>query len=227
MKPGETVLKAIKRLGGKKSANASSRWSKKRKQDKAKDEGTSSSEPASSGSSGDTEMTTDDDSQKMLVLTELADGLLHHGKMEIYNATYEKLNHILRLSLVGKGNSRVNPPIDDDDCLDMFGEQFDEKIKDPTPGASNRASNGDGHHSEVESGADVASSSDTLTGDGLMWEFKWENSDEAKVYGPHTTSEMNGWVEDGYFADGVWVRRMDQPDAPFYSSKRVDFELYL
>jgi hypothetical protein len=29
-----------------------------------------------------------------------------------------------------------------------------------------------------------------------------------------------------YFSDGVWVRKTDHPDAPFYSSRRIDFELY-
>ena len=63
--------------------------------------------------------------------------------------------------------------------------------------------------------------------DKVTWEFKWENVDEAKVYGPHSTLEMQKWVDDGYFADGVWVRRSDQPEAQFYTSKRVDFDLYL
>ena len=29
-----------------------------------------------------------------------------------------------------------------------------------------------------------------------------------------------------YFSDGVWVRRTDNPNAPFYSSVRIDFDLY-
>ena len=30
-----------------------------------------------------------------------------------------------------------------------------------------------------------------------------------------------------YFPDGVWVRKANIPDAAFYSSKRIDFDLYL
>ena len=29
-----------------------------------------------------------------------------------------------------------------------------------------------------------------------------------------------------YFPDGVWVRKANVPDAAFYSSKRIDFDLY-
>jgi len=34
------------------------------------------------------------------------------------------------------------------------------------------------------------------------------------------------WVDEGYFKDGVYCRRIDQGGAPFYNSKRIDFELY-
>ena len=34
------------------------------------------------------------------------------------------------------------------------------------------------------------------------------------------------FVSYSYFSKGVWVRRTDNPDAPFYSSARIDFELY-
>ena len=31
--------------------------------------------------------------------------------------------------------------------------------------------------------------------DAVMWEYKWENTDEAKVHGPFTSSQMSDWVE--------------------------------
>lgn len=61
---------------------------------------------------------------------------------------------------------------------------------------------------------------------GVRWEFKWENKDEAKVFGPHTNDQMVKWVNDGYFDTGVWVRDMDKAGGQFYNSKRMDFELY-
>ena len=58
------------------------------------------------------------------------------------------------------------------------------------------------------------------------WEFKWDNKDDAPVYGPHSNTEMIKWVNDGYFDVGVWVRQTDKTDAQFYNSKRIDFELF-
>lgn len=210
MQPHETVLQAIKRLGGKSSsrANASSRWIKKKKEDKAVE-----SDSASASSNEAAENNT----QKMLALTELADKLLHTGRMEIYTVTYEKLNHIIKLSGIGDRNKVA--PKDDDDCLDMFGEEFDEKVKEPKPSSSK--------DEEQLPEPNPSSAEGVIMNDDVMWEFKWENADDAKVYGPHPSAEMQRWVDDGYFSDGVWVRRADQPDAQFYSSKRVDFELYL
>lgn len=62
--------------------------------------------------------------------------------------------------------------------------------------------------------------------DDVQWEFKWQNEDAAQIYGPYSTQQMQQWTEEGYFKDGVWVRRVGQTDAPFYSSKRIDFDLY-
>lgn len=58
----------------------------------------------------------------------------------------------------------------------------------------------------------------------IEWEFKWKQEDE-KVHGPFTTEQMQNWVEDDYFKSGVYVRKTG--DENFYSSSRIDFELYL
>ncbi len=34
-------------------------------------------------------------------------------------------------------------------------------------------------------------------------------------------------MDEGYFKDGVYCRRIDQEGAQFYNSKRIDFELYI
>ena len=67
------------------------------------------------------------------------------------------------------------------------------------------------------------------TGDGLMdvmWEYKWENTGDAELYGPFTSAQMQTWVSEGYFPDGVYCRKLDPPGGQFYNSKRIDFELY-
>lgn len=58
----------------------------------------------------------------------------------------------------------------------------------------------------------------------VEWEFKWKQEDE-KVHGPFTTEQMQNWVEDDYFKSGVYVRKTG--DESFYTSSRIDFELYL
>lgn len=68
---------------------------------------------------------------------------------------------------------------------------------------------------------------DTSLDNEVMWEFKWEDKEDAKVYGPFPTSQMLQWVTDKYFENGVYVRQCNKSDAKFYSSKRIDFDLYL
>jgi hypothetical protein len=59
----------------------------------------------------------------------------------------------------------------------------------------------------------------------VMWEFKWEEK-STDIHGPHTTSQMQAWVDQGYFKRPVLVRKCGT-DGQFYNSARVDFELYL
>lgn len=86
----------------------------------------------------------------------------------------------------------------------------------------------------------------------VMWEYKWENTGDAELYGPFTSSQMQvspiclfsplpalpsvllqfcplflqTWVNEGYFPDGVYCRKLDPPGGQFYNSKRIDFDLY-
>ncbi|OWR40963.1 putative Aspartyl beta-hydroxylase [Danaus plexippus plexippus] len=48
----------------------------------------------------------------------------------------------------------------------------------------------------------------------------------AEISGPHSTEQMQKWSTDGHFKTGVWVRKYGE-DTQFYSSSRIDFELYL
>ena len=61
--------------------------------------------------------------------------------------------------------------------------------------------------------------------DEVRWEYKWKEDDE-EIHGPFTSSEMQQWVEDDYFPDGVLCRKAGAT-GQFYSSRRVDFELYI
>lgn len=59
----------------------------------------------------------------------------------------------------------------------------------------------------------------------LMWEFKW-NQDVKEIQGPFTTEQMLKWSMEGHFKTGVWVRKCGE-DSTFYTSNRIDFDLYL
>ncbi|KFM74431.1 CD2 antigen cytoplasmic tail-binding protein 2, partial [Stegodyphus mimosarum] len=197
MQPKETVQKAICRLGGKSSSsrNASSRWKKKKD---------------AVSLLADNE--TDEDYEKLQRLTSLADDIIHSGDMDIYQQTYEKLSFYVD----SKRNSEKTDPSstgDTEEALDMFGEDFDEKV-DPSKTPVQPSENSPPHEA-VDPNSEV------------MWEFKWDTSDDAKIYGPYPTSQMLHWTQEKYFDDGVLVRQVGKQDSEFYSSKRIDFELYL
>lgn len=60
----------------------------------------------------------------------------------------------------------------------------------------------------------------------VMWEYKLENADDSEVRGPHSSEQMQEKVDSGEFpASGVFVRKVGT-DGAFYTSKRIDFELY-
>ena len=64
----------------------------------------------------------------------------------------------------------------------------------------------------------------------LMWEYKWENVEYAETHGPFTSLEMLKWTDEGFFPDGVFVRKISSSDAnstAYYNSKRIDFDLYV
>lgn len=109
IKPGETVQKAIRRLGGSRSSSrsASNRWKKK------KDISESTVD----------ESTDDENYEKMQLLTRLADDIVHSGDMDIYQQTYEKMLYQVNLSSNGSGPSGISKS-----DLDMFGDDFDEKV---------------------------------------------------------------------------------------------------
>ncbi|OCT61829.1 CD2 antigen cytoplasmic tail-binding protein 2 [Xenopus laevis] len=63
--------------------------------------------------------------------------------------------------------------------------------------------------------------------DDVMWEYKWENKDGLELYGPFSSTQMQEWVDQGYFAEGVYCRRVSGSEGQFYNSHRIDFELYM
>uniref|UniRef100_A0A1A8GX64 CD2 antigen cytoplasmic tail-binding protein 2 n=1 Tax=Nothobranchius korthausae TaxID=1143690 RepID=A0A1A8GX64_9TELE len=142
------------------------------------------------------------DTEKLDRLTALADRLVGSGMFEIYQQSYEKLAFVMKSMTSKKPAVRQTKSDDEEeDELDMFGDKFDEKIGDK----------------EEE---------DNKVSDEVMWEYRWENEEKSEVYGPFTSQQMQGWVDEGYFSSGVYCRRVDQDGSQFYNSRRIDFDLY-
>uniref|UniRef100_A0A1A7Y7L0 CD2 antigen cytoplasmic tail-binding protein 2 n=1 Tax=Iconisemion striatum TaxID=60296 RepID=A0A1A7Y7L0_9TELE len=145
------------------------------------------------------------DTEKLDRLTALADRLVGSGMFEIYQQSYEKLAFMMKSMTSKKPAVRQKKSDDEEeDELDMFGDKFDEKI---------------GEKSDDKE-------EDNQVSDEVMWEYKWENEDKSEVYGPFTSQQMQGWVDEGYFSSGVYCRRVDQEGSQFYNSRRIDFDLY-
>ncbi|XP_055357455.1 CD2 antigen cytoplasmic tail-binding protein 2-like [Paramacrobiotus metropolitanus] len=139
-------------------------------------------------------------------LTAAADQLLGKGNLEVYQDTYEAVKFKLEKAEKKMAGMRV------DEELDMFGEAFD---------AGKVGTGGTG------SAPLATAESDEEEDNGTLWEYKWENSDAAPTHGPYSSEQMQAWQQQGFFKDAVFVRKAGAVDAPFYSSKRVDFELYM
>lgn len=91
---------------------------------------------------------------------------------------------------------------------DDFGDKEKEKLDEAGPSQPVEEANGDKTEEKV-----------------LQWEFKW-SQDNDEIQGPFTTEQMNKWSNEGYFKTGVWVRKCGE-SSNFYTSNRIDFDLYL
>ncbi|XP_074854522.1 CD2 antigen cytoplasmic tail-binding protein 2 [Carettochelys insculpta] len=197
VRPGETVARAIQRLGsrgGARGACPRRAWTRAKA-----DTPTPPEETEAPGSPQRRE--------QLERLSGLADQMVGRGVYEIYQETREKLALRLR-ALTQPPPAPVQPP----PALDMFAEDIDE--------ASLRTQAAGG----VEAVAQPQGGEEPLA--EVMWEYKWENTNGAELYGPFSSSQMQEWVNQGYFEDGVYCRKADNSEGQFYNSKRVDFDLY-
>jgi CD2 antigen cytoplasmic tail-binding protein 2 len=113
LKPGESVTRAIRRLGGSKSS--SQRWKKTKPGAVEKPDGT--------------------DKEAMLELTGLADKLTQIGDYDIYSETFEKLTHSVNTGNEAKPKKVEIPAVtNSDDALDMFADDIDEQKTDAANG---------------------------------------------------------------------------------------------
>ncbi|KAK9534788.1 hypothetical protein VZT92_007211 [Zoarces viviparus] len=146
------------------------------------------------------------DTEKLDRLTSLADRLVVSGMFEIYQQTYEKLAYLMK-SMTSKRPAveKNQGGEEEEDELDMFADKLD----------------------KTQTGRAKEDEEDKIVSDEVMWEYKWENKEDSEIFGPFTSQQMQGWVDEGYFSTGVYCKRINQTGTQFYNSKRLDFELYI
>jgi CD2 antigen cytoplasmic tail-binding protein 2 len=167
--------------------------------------------------------------EKMLRLTGLADQILtRSGNMEIYEETFESISFKIKQADEKRFGAKTSIPedVDDDDALDMFADSLDDKtVGKGLPEASANGSK-NGSSTVIKNGnAEAISGKKEIVLDEIMWEFKWENTEESEIHGPHTSDKMHQWQESGFFDKGVFARKVGG-GGEFNTSKRIDFELY-
>ncbi|XP_055378231.1 CD2 antigen cytoplasmic tail-binding protein 2 homolog [Condylostylus longicornis] len=158
----------------------------------------------------------DTEGQAITKLTELANNILTNlGNMDVYQETYEMIERKINKSKSKIGKSSK---IEGND-LDMYAEDFDqkEKTKLQLNETSNKNETNDSNKNSDENLSELPK---------LQWEYKWKQDDE-QIHGPFTTEQMQKWVDENYFPNGVFVRKYNIEDQKFYNSNRIDFELYL
>ncbi|XP_069507757.1 CD2 antigen cytoplasmic tail-binding protein 2 isoform X2 [Ambystoma mexicanum] len=201
LQPGETVAKAIRRLGvkGPKELALPRKW-KPRKPKEGEPIPVVQEEPV-------------DEAEQLRKgqlerLTGLADQMVARGVYEIYQDTCEKLAYRLKV-LTAVPDVAAVAPVAMDEPLDMFADEIDEAKL-----------------SRIRQEKEEKEEKEKMMLDDTMWEYKWENNDKAELYGPFTSAQMQDWVDQGYFADGVYCRKVLNSGGQFYNSRRIDFDLY-
>jgi len=202
MRAGESVARAIRRLGGG-GGGAAARWRAKRQKAPAK----TSAEPA--------------DRAAMLRLSGLADQLVSRGDMDVYEATFELLTfHVAREE---ERLAKLKAPPE----FDMFSDAA-------APGAA-------------ASGATAAATVEAVAPElQVLWEYcltrPEAEPEPTSLFGPFDSQQMQDWCEQGFprtaqnaaercgpqpeAATEVFVRRVGLK-ADFYSSRRIEFDLYI
>jgi len=241
VKVGESIAKAIRRLGKNRSniPKASQRWKNK----KLKAAGKLVEADEASVDQAKAEQ------KQMERLTELTNQLVEQGMMDIYESPYERIAFSLKQLKDKLESSKLTiaEGMDDDDALDMFADDFDSKSSDKGKASDGKSTNGSQEEnnthdfkkprmSEPESSSSIPTAESHATSspltsatpdnpDTVMWEYKIENTEESEVKGPFTNAQMMKWADDGTFKEGVFCRK-HLSGGQFYNSARVDFDLY-
>lgn len=143
-------------------------------------------------------------------LTELADSILRFsGNMDIYQETYEYICNKISAAEKKQSNKRARRESEE---LDMYADDFGAKEQ-------KRLKTEESATSQNDETKEPDDNNDT------MWEYKL-SKDSEEIKGPYSSQRMQEIVSGEDFKGEVWVRKTDS-SGEFYSSRRIDFELYL
>lgn len=150
----------------------------------------------------------DEASENITKITGLVNEILTKtGNMNVYELTYEQI----QLKVKDMGDKSGAGPSREVE-LDMYADDFEVKEKKlKEPGKSVTFAKPEEKAAEEEP--------------KLMWEYRLTQDEADTVLGPFTTEEMSKKADNGDFKENVFVRKVG--DERFYSSARIDFDLYL
>jgi CD2 antigen cytoplasmic tail-binding protein 2 len=152
----------------------------------------------------------DESSEMITKVTGIVNEILTKtGNMNVYELTYEQIEHKIK-EMEDKKDAGSSKAAD----LDMYADDFDEKEQ-------GKLSDKSVTFKLPESTAKVMSDEEPK----LMWEYKLTSDENDKILGPFSTEQMAKKMDDGDFKETVYVRKVG--DERFYSSARIDFDLYL
>lgn len=156
----------------------------------------------------------DENAKLVTELTELTNNILTKmGNMNVYEETFEEIS--------AKFASKMKSS-----SLDMYADDFDEQQQKAGASKDSVGAAASGSSSQQQPKESQPTTALGVDDSNITWEFKW-SMDDAKIQGPYTTDQMYKWSQDGYFKDGVFVKKCGSESQQFNSSNRIDFELYL
>ncbi|KAF5397688.1 CD2 antigen cytoplasmic tail-binding protein 2 [Paragonimus heterotremus] len=197
MKPKETVLRSIKRMGAHSntanSASASQRWLKKKQHN-------------TSAVSGDPE--------GLIRATEMADRLLQAGEFDVYQMTFEAIETMLR-----KANDA-----EPEDELEALGKAFD-KTNDPDRNTSQSEQVTDSENGTTNRRDPISTGEDaSVVTWHLKYSDKEDAAVEGPYTTAQLREWTNSGKFKN--SPTVLVRQTDRVNGQFYNLNRIDLELY-
>lgn len=199
MKRGETLLDALQRLGGK--LNNKGKNKRGQKQYKRKSGKTDEANEMIIDKELTSEEIIEQECKKQIErLTDLSDKMMALGHFNVYDDTWEQiLRNLKREGIVPE---------------DWMPSNIEENAED------NRNNTLNVSYNEVSSNVPT-----NLSTQQLYWEYKWTDSSGAnsnEIHGPFSGEDMKAWNDQGFFAQGILVRRANTEDE-FVSSNGIDF----